>query len=687
MHYIKKYGVWLCTLLIGLSWPFIGWADNDIQCTKGGKKVCRIVSTSLPLRALPRPFSKLYSNPRTSSKVISSNFKAFWPVYVFQRKKLDFSNPASPKGWYKIGTMVNDPWGWMEAKDILEWRQALVVSYTHPGMGDERRNSVLMFKTADALGDLVESDDRDEQANDIYEGLNASPINVPDELVSREPARFVNIEEKFYMLPVIDFEEVDLFLDETRYLQIAAAVPGSRADEANPDTVASEVFMEQATQMETVEGTKASTLGFDIKFVMDMTGSMGPYIKGTKDAIAKVATMVSGKNIDAQMRYGLVGYRDDVKKVPKMAFVVKNFTEQLVDDKTFQRVIATAKPAKFGSIDYQEEVFAGVKEALTSPWNENTIKFIVLVGDASSHPVGHPQNTSGLNAEEIRELANANKVSVISIHLKAAVGVPDHALAQTQFTQLATNPGSDTPAYIDVSADNRDDFEQAVKQVAKTLSVMVSQVRKGNIQQVKNAPDANTIAKTQDVGDKAGKIAQAVAATALVDYLGKEATPPRDVTAWVMDRDILDPEVRALDVRALLKKSDLNDLIQSLETVQKAVKRGIATQMEFFSALQGVVASTSQGQDITFKGAKRLADAGLLPNWIESLPYKSEILEMSDEMFESLTADERSRLEDDIDSKLELYRKINENIDLWVALDERDPSDAHVYPLPLTALP
>ena len=688
MHYLNhKFRVLLLsTFFVGLSWSLNGWAEGDIQC-KGGSKVCRIVETSLPLRALPRPFSKLYTEPSTSSNVITSNFKAFWPVYVFERKDVDLSEPASPKGWYKIGTMVNDPWAWMEAKDILEWKQALVVSYTHPGTGDERRNSVLMFNSKEALNDLVEADDREQQAQAIYDGLSAKQPKVPDELVSREPARFVNIEEKFYVLPVIDFEAVDLFLDETRYLQIAAAIPKSRADEVNPDTLGSESFLEQATQTETVEGTEVSTLGFDIKFVMDMTNSMGPFIERTKQAIAQVAGVLSMKNMDAQVRYGLVGYRDDIKKVPSLEFTVKNFTEQLVDDKAFKNVIATARPARVGSADYQEEVFAGVKEGLTTAWNENTIKFIILVGDASSHEVSHPQNTSGLNAQEVRELANANKVSIIAIHLKDPQATSDHGLAETQFTQLATNPGSETPAYIDVAAHNHDDFEKAVKTVAETLSVMISEVRQGNIQQVHTAPDANAIAEAQDVGDKASKIAQAVAAAALVDYLGKEATPPRDVTAWVMDRDLLDPDVRALNVRVLLSRSDLSDLIQALEMVQKAMKRGIATQMEFFTALQGVVASTSQGQDITLKGAQRLADAGLLPSWIESLPYKSEILEMSDERFESLSADERSRLEEDIDSKLELYREINENTDLWVELDERDASDDHVYPLPLTALP
>jgi len=683
--YSVKRSVLLPVAIMGLLWTSIGWAEEDIRCPGGGE-VCKIVATSLPLRALPRPMSALYSKPKTSSKVLKSNLKAFWPMYVFERKNVDLSDPARPKGWYQVGTRYNRPKGWMQAKDILEWKHGLVISYTHPGMGDERRNPVLMFKTKAALSDLVESEDP-EWIEDIYAGLKAKTPQVPAGMLSREPARFVSIEEKFYMLPVIDFEEVDLFYDETRYLQIAAAIPGGRADEANPDTVNSKKFMEQTSLMETTEGTEVNTLGFDIKFVMDMTGSMEPYLKRTREAIAKVANTISQGNIDAQVHYGLIGYRDDVRKIPALEFTVKNFTEQLVDNKEFQRVIATAKAARSGSADYQEEVFAGVKEALTSAWNDNTIKFIILVGDASSHQVGHPQNTSGLNAQEIRKLANTHKANIIAIHLKEARAAPDHRLAETQFTTLAMNLGSELPSYMEVAADKHDDFEKVVKQVAKTLSVFVSQMRQGNLQKLREVPSADTIAETQDVGEKAEKMADSIAAAALVEYLGKEATPPRDITAWLMDRDLLDPDIRAMEVRVLLKKRDLNDLIRSLEQVQKALKRAVITQMEFFTALQGVVARTSQNKKVTFRGARRLAQTGLLPAWIDALPYKSQILDMSDDMFESMTAAEREALEKDVDSKLELYRKINENSDVWVVLDERDSRNNHVYPLPLTALP
>ena len=99
-----------------------------------------------------------------------------------------------------------------------------------------------------------------------------------------------------------------------------------------------------------------------------------------------------------------------------------------------------------------------------------------------------------------------------------------------------------------------------------------------------------------------------------------------------------------------------------------------------------MVTASTKGEKITFEGAKDLNDSGLLPTWIASLPYKSDILEMDNEIFEALSPDERGSLEDDIDAKLQYYREINES-DLWVSLDDRDGSSEHVYPINLEMLP
>jgi hypothetical protein len=703
MDKLKQFAIiGLVTCITSTATPIMATAVTEVNCP-GNNQVCRQVTTGLPLRGLPRALSNIYMEPDANAKVLASNVKAFWPVYIFERKDLDFTDGANPKGWYHVGTMDNDPFGWMQAKDLLEWKQALVIAYKHPGSGEHRRKPVLMFKTRDTLAAIAEADDRAAQAMHLYSGLESTPPNVDERLISREPKRFVSIEEKFYMLPVIDFEIVDYFEDETRYLEIAAAIPvqpgnaqQARTEPGKFDTLNNVEFLTDSAQTETVTGTQANELVFDIKFVMDMTGSMGPYIERTKEAIKKVAQTIGQTNPEAKVRYGLIGYRDDLKVVPELEFVAKNFTPELVEAEQFIQLIDTAKPSPVGSADYQEEVFAGLKEALDSSWSDNSIKIAVLVGDASSHTVEHEQNTTGMDAAQIRANADAQKVKIFAMHLQEERAVPDHPLATMQFQTVATNAGGAEPAYIAIDAANHDAFEAAVAKMATTFSDIVAQIRQGNTQIIAKATALQDTASTPDTNSAeteqhVAAIAENLAANALVEYLGSAAQPPRDITAWIMDRDLINPDDLLnvpVEVRVLLKKRELNDLIIAMESTLKAFKRAQLTGMQFFDALQGVLTQAVKGgEKINVQDAKRLSDSGFMPDWIASLPYRSALLEMSNELWESLAAEDRSKIEYETEAKLKLYQEINENTDLWIAFDERDAAIDHVYPLPLATLP
>jgi len=109
------------------------------------------------VRVLPRPFSHVYSEPAADAdNIVIANIPAFHPLFVFERKDIDMSDPASPKGWYRVGQSRDSHQGWMQAVDVMEWRQALLVSYTHPGGLIEGRNPVLMFRERDSLKELVD---------------------------------------------------------------------------------------------------------------------------------------------------------------------------------------------------------------------------------------------------------------------------------------------------------------------------------------------------------------------------------------------------------------------------------------------------------------------------------------------------------------------------------------------------
>lgn len=705
---------WVISLLAGNLIGELAHAQTIYEIDCQPDKVCREKSTLLPLRALPRPFSNLYkSREAKNDNVLAANVKAFFPVYVFDRQEVDYADPANPKGWYQVGPTTRQPLGWMQAKDVMEWRQALVVSYTHPGVGEEARKPVLMFNTKQALEAVVDVPDRPEQANKLYEQIKNKQY--PDSIISMEPNQFIDIGNKFYILPVLDYKVENRFDDETRLLQITAAVPEQRSDPGEKPP------MDGGTDK--IEGDAAKNLTADIVFVMDLTKSMGPYVDMTKEAITQLAhTVTKDSEISKAVKFGIVGYRDDIKTIPGLEFTAKNFTPTLLEDEQFIELVnKEVKATSVDSQDYTEEVYAGIEEALTSTqWRPTGPHFLVLIGDASAHDPGHPQSTTGLDALGIRNLPEWNNgdniINVFAIHLRDQKFKADWEIAEQQFSTIATNKQSNEPALMTVDVTKPGDFKEAAEKISIAIALVIAEAKKTNVVDPSKIAEAipalsesgeatKSSTTTPPVLSEAGgrgvpvspdkdsdmdKTIRRVIAGALISYLGTlSGKPPRDITFWAMDRDLIDPRKRALQVHLLISREDLSSLILALERVTEALATAELTQMKFFESLQALLGEAAKGQDINFEKAKKLAESNLLPKWIESLPYKSTILEMSDDRFEAMTPAERSELEKGLKAKLQLYKDISEKVDAWKPLSEQD-QDANankVYPLPLDTLP
>jgi hypothetical protein len=668
-----------------------------LECSAG--KVCREPRTFLPARVLTRPFSHVYKSAAAGkANILAENVTAFTALFVFAREGVDLSDPRAPKGWYQVGeTATGAPLGWMQAADVVEWRQAIIVAFTHPGVGGEAREPVILFEDKATLDRLTGSEEaaRKAGAQALYKAIEEARRRrgqAPDGVVSVEPGPFVDIREQFYMLPVLQFEDLGTqFTDEARHLQVVA-VTDSRAESSDPEVPATLAGEVDAGTGGAGAGSDLQQLGIDLVFVMDMTGSMGPYIQHATTAITDIARLLTrDPGLADKIRFGFVGYRDDVRSMPQLEFAAKSYTPdgpQTVD--RFLQVMATVNGdmARFigqglHSGDYQEELFAGLQTALDTRWSEPSLRFLVLIGDASSHEVGHPQATTGLDAPSLRQQLNAQRVSLVALHLKDERAAPDHALAQRQMTTLATNPGVDAATYFSTPAQDQAGYEKAVKEVAETLVGLLSQVRKGQA----GAVVAGGGGQAGAGGSRVKAAVAKLGAAALVPYLGKEATPPRDITAWVFDRDLLDPSRPALEVRVLLDREQVNDLVFTAEKVSQAIKRAELTQMQFFEALQSVTTLGVKGEPIDYGRVTQLRGSGIAASWIETLPYKSQVLALTNDVYAALSPDERAQIEKGLDAKLKLYRELLQSSDIWVKLSERSADDDRVYPLELAALP
>ena len=652
-----------------------------VVCEPGA--VCREEATGLPLMALPRSFSHVYRD-RDLKEIATESVPAFEPLYVFARElPAGETGDVTELGLYQVSmTEQGPPLGWMAAGDLLEWRQALTVAYTHPGSGEAARQRVLMFRRLDDLQALVDDEERELKALDLYERIDRG--DVPPQLLSKEPQAFVDIGREFYLLPVVDFRLLDLEGDDLRLVRVASALPGERASADQPDRLDNPDYLRRAQHGQPDE-ERVKALRVDLVFVIDMTLSMQPYLDRTKDAIAAIARRIAEGDLAERIRFGLVGFRDDVAKAPALEFTRRNFTPELLDTDGFVKVLSEdAKAATVSSPGYAEEVFAGIEEALGSGWRDNSLRFLVLVGDASGHPPDHPQSTTKKDAKVLRMAAQDLNVHILAIQLLNPKFPEDQPIAEAQFGQLSMVRGGTDSALLQVRTDAVEDYQQAVERMASRVAETVKQVRDQGASGLDlaggGAPADDTVASQAD------QAMQKVIRSAMVEYLGQDAKPPRDILAWAADRDLTNPSVRSLEVRVLLTPEQLSDLILALERILAAMQEAKMSNVEFFDALQGLAAqSMKRPEDLGRLDSVR--QAGLVPSFIESLPYRSEVLSLNRESYASLTADQRADLTQRLIAKLSQYREINEAVYGWTLLRPETGGGRRVYPVQLDYLP
>jgi Mg-chelatase subunit ChlD len=149
----------------------------------------------------------------------------------------------------------------------------------------------------------------------------------------------------------------------------------------------------------------------DLVFVVDNTGSMGPYINVAKSKILEIIRTIKKEELCHSLRVGLVPYRDHPPE--ERTFVTKKF--HLTDDTAvIERNVRSM--SAYGGGDGPEAVDDGLRDAINLEWNGEAAKVIVLVGDAPPHgvepgdrwPKGPP---SGVHWEE--EAMNAYYEGII----------------------------------------------------------------------------------------------------------------------------------------------------------------------------------------------------------------------------------------------------------------------------------
>lgn len=81
-----------------------------------------------------------------------------------------------------------------------------------------------------------------------------------------------------------------------------------------------------------------------------------------------------------------------------------------------------------------------------------------------------------------------------------------------------------------------------------------------------------------------------------------------------------------------------------------------------------------------------LAQSGVLGEYPEGLPYRSKSLNMTQDLWLSLSVAEQQDFIDELESKIHLYETFHNDVANWVRFGDADAGDA-LYRVPLSTLP
>ena len=592
---------------------------------------------------------------------------AFSRFYVYQRQM------QGTKEWLQVGPdSFGQISGWMDASCTVEWKMQLTLAFTNPA----GRNAMLFFKDKAGIETILESSDPAKVYQPLLDDVSNHKAN--NQVVAHEPELMIDQKKNFYLLPVLESDNI--FTDagyQVRVLNVASV--SEQKAESKPASSQNE------NDENMMQGFSAAVV-----FVIDSTISMDRYIERTKLAIEKVYTRIEKDNLLDKVKFGLVAFRSNVKDVPGLEYDSKMFVNpnEVKNGKDFLDKVKGLRQATVSSSRFDEDAYAGVMQALDDiDWTRFGARYIVLITDAGALSGDDPLSSTKLDAQQLRQEAAYRGVAIYALHLKTPSGRNNHSSAQAQYEALTLNPFLHKPLYYPINSGDVSSFGNIVDNLATAITNQIQTAYRGE-ETVGSALGAST-----DYGkDERGLLADAqnLGYAMRLAYLGeKQGTQaPPVFKAWISDRDLLKQNIPTTEVQVLLTKSELSDLSDVMKKIVNAANEGLISPDDMFVNLRSIAATMGNDPNqIKQTNATKLGDMGLLGEYIEGLPYLSEVLSLDEETWKSWDGLEQEKFIRRLNTKLQYYQRYNEDVDRWIALaPESDPRD-YVYPVPLENLP
>ncbi|MEM0990188.1 MAG: vWA domain-containing protein [Pseudomonadota bacterium] len=609
-------------------------------------------------RVLAKDEAELFDQPGAGTQI--ETITPFQPLYVFARQG---------DTWLQVGrSLVRGPEGWMEAVDTVDWRQNIVVSFSAP----TQRQRQLMFDTRASLLGVVEHESPIATARQRRHQVEQD--GSADGVVTIEPETAVPLEENFYLLPILDWEEylhTATWNENMRLLRVAS------------------LPLKDEAQREVEE----APLSAGIVFVMDTTVSMQPFIDETRDMVRDIISQIQGTPEGENVRFGAVGFRDSVEAAlaatpPRdVEYRTRTFLELTPDQSAadIESSLAQMVEAEASTVGYDEDAIAGVIDAIemegwdtAGPNGEPiALRYVIVVSDASPHHPRHPHAAHTLVPAAVLQRAKDKNITLVAIHIISADGALNHEVAEGAYSDMTRVGDTDRPFYIPVDvtaadADVRAEFRQAANPIVDQFVMDTDFARTQELEQASEERDLT--------------VAEEASLAMRLAWLGRQtnASAPDVIEAWTLDYSLEDPTLPALDVRLLVTKNELATMRDIMKEIVAAGEMSRAGG-DFFSFLRGAFArmATDQGQLVNTE-FDTLDEA--VGEFLAELPYRSEIMDITPEEWASLGT-RRTAILDRVYSAMTQFEFYHDNPDYWVELYPGQDPGEYVFAMPLEDLP
>ncbi|MCO8164737.1 serine/threonine-protein kinase [Pseudomonas sp. 21LCFQ010] len=620
--------------------------------TDTGKPLLMAGKQTLYQRVLSKPGARFASEPGGN---VDKPLPAFSVLYVYERRQ------ANGEPWLRVGAGSDGrSEGWLPASQVSDWKQSLVLKFTERS----GRSPVMFLRDPGKLESLIA--DPVAARKLLMQAQNDTQDN--SQVLALEPAASAVPQDQFYLLPIFDSREsFDEDGQPVQMLNIASIDPGNLPQKTAGDQPRS--------------AGASNAFRTAVVLVVDTSVSMQPYIDQVREVVHQLQDKIAQRGELDSVSFGLVGFRNNTSKTPGLQYLSKTLItlEQGRDPQRFLELARQVKATPVSSHSFNEDAFAGIMQAVDGmDWSGYGGRLILLVSDAGALRKSDPLSSTRMNEAEVRQAALGKQIKIYALHLRTEAGKKNHDSAEQQYRVLTADPNPRIgDLYVPVAGGDVQQFGERVGEIGSVFADLVHQVRSNQPQAVP------LLAKAPSLSEKSAAVGYAMH----MDFLGRKAAiqAPQLVSAWAADRDLTNPALPAFQVCVMLTKLQLNDLQQSLKLIVDAARKTQTSPKDFFQEIASASAYMSRDPQALRNGAN-LAAGGVLGEYLEGLPYRSKSLNMTQDLWLSLSVAEQEDFIDELESKIRLYETFHNDLANWVRFGDAEPGDA-LYRVPLSTLP